>query len=282
MAAFNKTKASGSRGVIHIMVTAIFGMVVVALLSVFSMWLTARHQRAKFEELGRRCSTLKANTTNFEVAKQILNAYSQHATIEGQTCTGLRCKFIIVLTNFLVDRDPNNAGSGRWFDIKLLRHVGIRPAVAVAKVSVESGRVQTGEFVAAYESTRGAWIWASWNSVVQLSQALKCANLAQGRERAYAFSVGYTNQPNMDGPYVSAFFEPAVDESERERCQYIKFDCMTSFSECSKDQSLGARPLMPRIDQELVQNDSIRQSHSEQYENAVRECLYAPEKPTGR
>lgn len=251
-------------------------MVTIVIVSAAAMWSLARYQQTKFEELAESFSSLKAYDSRFDQAQAILTRYKQHATIEDQLCTASSCKFTIVLKNFLID--DYVPVRMRWFDRKLLRLFGIRPAAVVARAAIKDGTVQEAELAAAYESTRGAWMWASWGSVVHLSRASKCENLALGRESSYAITTGHTNQSNMHGPYVSANFEPSISDGERARCQYIRFDCMTSVIECAKNVSAGAREFMPRVDQDIANNESIRQTHAQQYSDAVRRCLYGTEK----
>lgn len=264
---------SGSLSRLRNIALVVFAVLIV---SAASMWSLARYQQTKFEKLAESVSRLKAYDSPFDQAEEILTRYKQHATVEDQPCTASSCKFTIVLKNFLVDNHvPVRT---RWFDSKLLRLFGVRPAAVVARAAIKDGTVQESELAAAYESTRGAWIWASWSSVVHLSLASKCENLALGRESSYMVTTGHTNQSNMHGPYVSATFEPSINDSERARCQYIRFDCMTSLIECANNGSVGARKFMPRVEQDIADTETIRQVHPEQYSDAVHRCLYGTQK----
>lgn len=238
-----------------------------------SLWLLARYQRASFEELAKQVSALQVGKSSFIDAKQLADRYRPHVRTTPENCDAHSCEFTVILTNFLVDRAKNRPPDGRWFNFRAFRRLGIRPALAVATATVKDGTIQEVRFDAAYEGTRGEWLYAEWTSMIEFPPMLRCQILTQQRHPGYVVSTGRAATADMPGRYVSVTFGKVINDTERNRCEHIKFDCMTNVSECGKDIPLAARAFMPLISQDVIDDDALRRSDPEKYATSIDQCL---------
>jgi hypothetical protein len=232
-----------------------------------------RQQQARLQELASRLSFLRVTESTFADSEQIRLLYKTEAAIDGENCSASSCKFRILLVNFLVDRRTEKPPDGRWFNLRLLRRLGIRPAAGLGVVTIKDGKVQEVRFSATYESAQDEWIWAHWSGVAQFSPVLKCESDLLSHHRSYVVRTGRSAMNSMNGPYTSAEFQSEANRRDRTRCQSIRFECLTSLSECAGDVSKRARAFMPSIYQDLVDDEAAQRADPQRYWAAERECL---------
>jgi len=124
----------------------IVGLAFVITVALF--WLLACHQRKTFEELAKQFSALQVGNSTFTDAQQLADRYRPYVRTAQESCTAHSCEFRVLLANFLVDRSYSRPPDGRWFNLRLFRRLGIRPAVAIATATVEDGKVRKVNFAA--------------------------------------------------------------------------------------------------------------------------------------
>jgi hypothetical protein len=210
--------------------------------------------------------------------QELRRLYQSPALLDEWNCDAASCKLRIVVANFMVDRDFVAREGGLRFNTRLLRRLGIRPAMAIADVSLRNGKVQEIEFAATYESPRGEWIWAIWQTIDEFPPALKCDGLVLQRHHAYAVRSGHTEPALPTGPFVSGIFQPQASQSERDRCQRIRFECVTSLLDCATDPRTGAGPFMPQVYQDILSDNAVWEANP-QYSTAVDDCFWGRHLP---
>jgi nitrogen fixation-related uncharacterized protein len=255
--------------------------IIIAVIALVVMWSLARYQQAKFEDLSTRVSALRAGESTLADAEALYRFYKSRATIDEWKCDGESCKLRIELANFLVNCFPDKIMVEDTLRINthFLRRLGIRPAIAISEVFVSNGKVKQVDFSTTYESPIGFWVWGAWHAMDEFDHALKCQSLKLQRNSNYVVQSFPNGSDSFHGRVVTAFFQTQASPDEKNRSQYIKFGCMTSPFDCTKNLSLGAGPFMPLVYQDILAEKAIRDAKPQEYSTAYKayeDCVYEP------
>jgi hypothetical protein len=252
---------------------------VAAVVGVIGMWFLARYQQIKFKDMSTHVSTLRVGASTLADAEALHRFYKSRATIDEWKCEAGSCKLRIELANFLVNRFPNKIMEEDTLRINthFLRRLGIRPAMAISEVSISNGKVKQVDFSATYESPIGFWVWSAWHAMDEFDRVLKCQSLYLQRNPNYVVQSFPTGSGGFHGRVVTAFFQPQASPDEQSRSRYIRFGCMTSPFECTKDLSFGAGPFMPLVYQDILAERADRDANPQEYSKAYKayeDCVY--------
>jgi hypothetical protein len=187
-----------------------------------SLYLHALMFRNRGQRLLDEIAALQAGTSPFEDAQKIANEYKSNLTIESQNCSATECRFYVRLIS------PSPFGQC----CRLLRNLGIRPAMFVAYVSVRKGVVRFASFHASYRTVHGHWLDARTTSVESFGLLDRAQDLGLQLHPGYAVEVG-TITTIGGGEFISAAYAPDANSNERRIVTDIRLSCLTKMPDCS-------------------------------------------------
>jgi len=237
-----------SRGpVLRQVVTALLLCVGFSGIMLAALYLHALEFRNRGQRLLNEIAALKVGTSSFQDAQKIGNEYRSHLTVESQNCTPAECRFYVRLLNLPLFHEC----------CRLLRNMGIRPAMFVAYISLRNGTVRFASFHASYRTVHGHWLDAHSTAVESFGLLDKAQDLGLQLHPGYAIEAG-TITTIGGGEFISAAYAPQADSNERQIVTDIRLSCLTKMSDCST-----VADLMPKSATALDADARwIRENHS--------------------
>lgn len=242
--------------------------VVVMLLPIFalttlriSVWMFQRNA----EKLFSRVAALEIGKATLGDVQALAKLYGPEAGSQGEKCDASECTYDVTLLNF-----PYR----RHLDWKFLRALGIRPAAALAQITVANGKSTHILSQVFYRSRTGDWLQAKIEAKESFSHRDECVHFSLQRHPGYVVSLAFLTG-GLFGVSVDIEFIPLTQQTDRARIQAIRWSCLTRFASCEGPtpyESRAALSFMPSAYAQYLSDRAWEEENSQKERQLEESC----------